>query len=264
MSELQIFDNEEFGEIRVLEIENEPWFVGKDAAEILGYENLSRDINRHVDEEDRFLLTKQKYQNGTLEIPNRGLLIINESGLYSLILSSKLPNAKKFKRWVTSEVLPTIRKHGAYMTDNALEQAIANPDFMIGLLQNLKKEKEEKKRLQEEKCKLEIKIEEDRPKVTFAERVMKSGDNILVRELAKIISDEGFTIGEKRLYTQLRKWGYVCKNSTEPTQRAMNQKYFVVKVGTINTPYGIKEIKTTQVTPKGQIRIVERILEENK
>lgn len=150
------------------------------------------------------------------------------------------------------------------MTDNALEQAIANPDFMIGLLQNLKKEKEEKKRLQEEKCKLEIKIEEDRPKVTFAERVMKSGDNILVRELAKIISDEGFTIGEKRLYTQLRKWGYVCKNSTEPTQRAMNQKYFVVKVGTINTPYGIKEIKTTQVTPKGQVRIVERILEENK
>lgn len=150
------------------------------------------------------------------------------------------------------------------MTDNALEQAIANPDFMIGLLQNLKKEKEEKKRLQEEKCKLEIKIEEDRPKVTFAERVMKSGDNILVRELAKIISDEGFTIGEKRLYTQLRKWGYVCKNSTEPTQRAMNQKYFVVKVGTINTPYGIKEIKTTRVTPKGQVRIVERILEENK
>lgn len=106
------------------------------------------------------------------------------------------------------------------------------------------------------------KIEEDKSKVTFADRVMKSGDNILVRELAKIASDEGFTIGERRLYTQLREWGYICKNSTEPTQRAMDQKYFVVKVGTINTPYGIKEIKTTRVTPKGQIKIIERLLEK--
>lgn len=262
MSELQIFDNNEFGEIRTLSINNEPWFVGKDIASILGYKDISSAILDHVDEEDR--VNSKTQRCFAVELGQRGSWLINESGLYSLIIGSKLPNAKKFKRWVTSEVLPTIRKYGAYMTDNALEQAIANPDFMIGLLQNLKKEKEEKKRLQEEKCKLEIKIEEDRPKVTFAERVMKSGDNILVRELAKIISDEGFTIGEKRLYTQLRKWGYVCKNSTEPTQRAMNQKYFVVKVGTINTPYGIKEIKTTQVTPKGQIRIVERILEENK
>ncbi|WP_297136162.1 phage regulatory protein/antirepressor Ant [Terrisporobacter sp.] len=108
------------------------------------------------------------------------------------------------------------------------------------------------------------KIEEDKPKVTFANRVIKSGDNILVRELAKIVSDEGVTIGERRLYARLREWGYICKNSTEPTQRAMNQNYFVVQVGTIKTPYGIKETKTTKVTPKGQIRIVERILEENK
>ncbi|MBC6695318.1 phage antirepressor KilAC domain-containing protein [Terrisporobacter mayombei] len=94
--------------------------------------------------------------------------------------------------------------------------------------------------------------------------MIKSGDNILVRELAKIVSDEGVTIGERRLYARLREWGYICKNSTEPTQRAMNQNYFVVQVGTIKTPYGIKETKTTKVTPKGQIRIVERILEENK
>lgn len=259
MSELQVFNNEEFGEIRTLEINNEPWFVGKDVAEILGYSRATKAIQDRVDEEDKDVVPIQDSIGRMQNTP-----IINESGLYSLIIGSKLPSAKKFKRWVTSEVLPSIRKHGAYMTDNALEQAIANPDFMIGLLQNLKKEKEEKKRLQEEKYKLEIKIEEDRPKVTFAERVMKSGDNILVRELAKIISDEGFTIGEKRLYTQLREWGYVCKNSTEPTQRAMNQKYFVVKVGTVNTPYGIKETKTTKVTPKGQVRIVERILEENK
>lgn len=108
MNKLQVFKNEEFGEVRSLLINNEPWFIGKQIADILGYQNGSRDIKRHVDEEDRQVI--QNYQNGTLEIPNRGLMIINESGLYSLILSSKLPTAKKFKRWVTNEVLPSIRK----------------------------------------------------------------------------------------------------------------------------------------------------------
>ncbi len=111
--ELQIFNNPEFGEIRTTVIDGEPWFVGKDVADILGYQNGSRDINRHVDEEDR-----QNYQNGTFESP-RGMTIINESGLYSLVLSSKLPTAKKFKRWVTSEVLPTIRKTGSYSVKQA-------------------------------------------------------------------------------------------------------------------------------------------------
>lgn len=115
--ELQIFNNPEFGEIRTTVIDGEPWFVGKDVADILGYQNGSRDINRHVDEEDR-----QNYQNGTFESP-RGMTIINESGLYSLVLSSKLPTAKKFKRWVTSEVLPAIRKHGGYMTPEKVEEA---------------------------------------------------------------------------------------------------------------------------------------------
>ena len=111
--ELQIFNNPEFGEIRTTVIDGEPWFVGKDVADILGYQNGSRDINRHVEEEDR-----QNYQNGTFESP-RGMTIINESGLYSLVLSSKLPTAKKFKRWVTSEVLPTIRKTGSYSVKQA-------------------------------------------------------------------------------------------------------------------------------------------------
>lgn len=114
---IQIFTNPEFGEIRTMTIDGMPWFVGKDVAEILGYQNGSRDINRHVDDEDRRII--QNYQNGTLEVPNRGMLIINESGLYSLILSSKLPGAKKFKRWVTSEVLPTIRREGAYILPRA-------------------------------------------------------------------------------------------------------------------------------------------------
>lgn len=254
----------EGNKVEVFEFKGEVLFNPKDVCKCLDIKD-SNDAIKGFNANQKIKLKNSDTVNTLIrKLNNAGENFLTESGVYKLIFKSRKESAERFQDWVTDEVLPTIRKHGAYMTDNALEQAIANPDFMIGLLQNLKKEKEEKKRLQEEKCKLEIKIEEDRPKVTFAERVMKSGDNILVRELAKIISDEGFTIGEKRLYTQLRKWGYVCKNSTEPTQRAMNQKYFVVKVGTINTPYGIKEIKTTQVTPKRQIRIVERILEENK
>ena len=119
MNELQIFQNPDFGEVRTTVIDGEPWFVGKDVADILRYRNGSRDINRHVDEEDR-----QNYQNGTFESP-RGMTIINASGLYSLVLSSKLPTAKKFKRWVTSEVLPAIRKHGDYQVP---QKAMTEPD----------------------------------------------------------------------------------------------------------------------------------------
>jgi len=114
MNEMQIFENREFGKVRTITIDGESWFIGKDVAEALGYENGSRDINRHVDEEDRKTITSQNYQNGTLEIPNRGLTIINESGLYSLIFGSKLEGAKRFKHWVTSEVLPAVRKTGSY------------------------------------------------------------------------------------------------------------------------------------------------------
>ena len=141
MEELTVFSNNEFGEVRVVAIDGEPWFVGKDVSDILGYQNGSRDINRHVDNDDR-----QNYHFGSFE-SNRGLTIINESGLYSLILSSKLPNAKKFKRWVTSEVLPSIRKNGAYMTEQTLQRALEEPDFLIELATKLKQEKEKNKLL---------------------------------------------------------------------------------------------------------------------
>lgn len=153
MNELQIFNNNEFGEIRVLEIDNEPWFVGRDIATVLEYKNISDALKKHVDEEDKGV-AKCDTPGG-----KQDLAIINESGLYSLILSSKKPNAKKFKRWVTSEVLPSIRKHGAYMTDNVLEQAISNPDFFIGLLENLKQEKEKRKLAEERNQKLNKEID---------------------------------------------------------------------------------------------------------
>ena len=142
MNNIEIFKNAEFGEVRTLTIDDEPYFVGKDVAEILGYADTFGALKKHADEED-----KQNCQNSSFESP-RGLTIINESGLYSLILSSKLPTAKKFKHWITAEVIPSIRKHGAYMTEQTIEQALTNPDFLIQLATQLKTEKEKNKSLE--------------------------------------------------------------------------------------------------------------------
>lgn len=133
-NQIQIFENKEFGKIRVVEIDGLTWFVGIDVAAALGYTNGSRDINRHVDEEDRKSTMIPQYQNGTLVSK---ATIINESGLYSLILSSKLPNATVFKRWVTSEVLPSIRKHGAYITEDTLVKMAQDQDYTAQLLEAL-------------------------------------------------------------------------------------------------------------------------------
>lgn len=135
MNEVQIFNNEEFGQVRTLVINGEPWFVGKDVAEILGYSNTRKALADHVDEEDKGV-TKCDTLGGVQD-----LTVINESGLYGLILSSKMPNAKKFKHWVTSEVLPAIRKHGIYATDNVIDNILNNPDFGIQLLTKLKEER---------------------------------------------------------------------------------------------------------------------------
>lgn len=179
MNDLQIFRNAEFGELTLLEINNEPWFVGKEVAEKLGYENGSRDINRHVSEEDRRII--QNYQNGTFEIPNRGLTIINESGLYSLILGSKLESAKRFKRWVTSEVLPSIRKHGMYAMDELLD----NPDIAIEALTRLKEEREKRKELEFENKVQAQQIAELQPKATYYDLVLQNPDLISTSLIAK-------------------------------------------------------------------------------
>ena len=158
---------------------DEPWFIGKDVTDILGYQNGSRDINRHVDEDDR-----QNYQNGTFE-SNRGMAIINESGLYSLILSSKLPTAKKFKRWVTSEVLPSIRKHGAYMTEDTIKKAMAEPDFIIKLATELKKEQEQNKQLTETCSQQQQVIGELKPKADYVDKILKSNSLVTITQIAK-------------------------------------------------------------------------------
>ena len=146
MNELQIFNNPEFGEIRIIEMDGEPWFVGKDVAEILGYANPSKALSDHVDAEDK--LNNESLSSLNLNLGQRGGWIINESGLYSLVLSSKLPNAKKFKHWITHEVIPIIRKHGAYMTPDVIERTLTDPDYIIQLATTLKEERQKRRVLE--------------------------------------------------------------------------------------------------------------------
>ena len=175
MNDLQIFKNEQFGSIRTLEINGEPWFVGKDVAEILGYSNPSKALIDHIDDED-------KLNNETLSsLGQRGGWLINESGLYSLILSSKLPTAKEFKRWVTSEVLPSIRKHGLYAT----EELLNNPDFMIQALTALKEEREKRKLLETENAQQKQIIGELKPRADYTDRILSNKGLVTITQIAK-------------------------------------------------------------------------------
>ena len=202
MNELQIFNNPEFGEIRTLERDGEPWFVGKDVAMALGYANTKSALVDHVDTEDKQLI--QRGQIATLEIPNRGMTIINESGLYSLVLSSKLPSAKQFK-WVTAEVLPSIRKHGAYMTPETLEQAILNPDTIIKIATALKEEQDKRKALEVANTALTVDNQIMKPKAEYFDELVDRNLNTGIRETAKELgvkqrSFVAFLLDRKYLY----------------------------------------------------------------
>jgi len=253
MNEIKIFENAEFGSVRTIEINGEPYLVGKDVAEILGYANPRKAIIDHVDKEDKTKGVTIRDSMGRKQNP----VCINESGFYSLVLSSKLPNAKKFQRWVTSDVLPSIRKHGAYMTEKTLEQAIADPDFLIRLATELKNEQAKRKEL-------ETKVAEDKPKVLFADAVETAHTSILVGDLAKLIKQNGVDIGQKRLFAYLRENGYLIKNGGSknmPTQKSMEMNLFEVKERTINNPDGTVRItKTTKVTGKGQTYFINKFL----
>lgn len=249
MTDLQIFKNPDFGEIRTIEKDGEPWFVGKDVAAALGYSNTRDALDRHVDIDDKNTVVNPDGNRG-----NPNMIIINESGLYSLVLSSKLPTAKKFKRWVTSEVIPSIRKHGAYMTPETLEAAILNPDTMIRLCTALKDEQDKRKAL-------EVKMEEQKPKVLFAESVEAAKTSILIGELAKLLKQNGINIGQNRLFEWLRNNGYLIKRQGSdynmPTQRAMEMGLFEIKETTITHSDGhIHVSKTPKVTGKGQVYFV--------
>lgn len=179
MNDLQIFNHPDFGEVRTVTIDDEPWFVGKDVAQVLGYQNPSKAILDHVDAEDKL------NNDSLLSLGQRGGWLINESGLYSLILSSKLPGAKEFKRWVTSEILPSIRKHGAYMTPETLQAAILNPDTMIQLCQQLKNEQEKNRELSVTNSRLTVENQIMQPKAEYFDELVDRNLLTNFRETAK-------------------------------------------------------------------------------
>jgi anti-repressor protein len=240
-------------QVRTVLVDDEPMFVGKDVAEILGYSKTRNAISSHVDDDDKKDAPIQGPLGGAQQ-----MTVINESGLYSLVLSSKLSGAKEFKRWVTHEVLPTIRKHGAYMTPETIEKTLTNPDFIIGLATQLKDE-------QARAAALTADNEVMKPKALFADAVSTSHTTILVGELAKLLRQNGVDIGQNRLFQTLRDQGFlISRKGTDwnmPTQRSMDRKLFRVKETAISRSDGTVSIsKTVKVTGKGQQYFINRFL----
>ena len=254
MNEPQLFDFHGQS-IRTVLVDDQPMFVGKDVADVLGYSNTRDALIIHVDTEDKNTVAIHDGNKGN---PNQ--TVINESGPYSLVLSSKMPNAKEFKRWVTSEVLPAIRKHGAYMTPETIEKTLTNPDFIIQLATQLKDE-------QVKTAALTADNETMKPKALFADAVATSHTTILVGDLAKMIKQNGVDIGAKRLFAWLREKGYLIKrigaDYNSPTQRAMELGLFEVKETAISHSDGHVTVqKTPKVTGKGQQYFINRFLQK--
>ena len=252
MNNLQIFKNEEFGEIRTVQLNNETYFVGKDVAIALGYAEPRSAVSKKVEEEDKGV-AKIETPSGIQE-----MTVITESGLYALIFGSKLESAKRFKHWVTSEVLPSIRKHGVY----AVDELIANPEMAIKAFTALKEEREKNKLLQADNDRM-------KPKEIFADAVATSNTSILIGDLAKLIKQNGVETGQKRLFQWMRDNGYLIKRAgadyNMPTQRAMELKLFEVKESTVNNPDGSVRInRTTKVTGKGQMYFINKFIGEDK
>lgn len=256
MNSVKAFANEKFGAIRTTIIGGQPWFVGKDVAKALGYKDTKKAIKMHVNAADmiggRFAPQSITDSMGR----KRQATWINESGLYSLVLSSKLPSAKEFKHWVTSEVLPAIRRDGVYMTDEKAFEVVHNPDGLADLLQQAAEQLREK----------DIEIERMRPKEIFSDAITASNTSILVGDLAKILKGNGVDIGQKRLFNWMRENGYLIKGQRSdrnmPTQRSMDMGLFEIKESSYISGDGVNHItKTPKVTGKGQKYFVNKFLQ---
>lgn len=256
MNQLQIFKNLRFGQVRTLNINKEPWFIGKDVAEILGYTNPLKAIRDHVDEDDKGV--------NEMDTPggNQKLMAINESGLYSLIFSSKLPQAKEFKKWVTSEVIPTIRKTGGYIPTNEEDSESDILAKAVLIAQKTIKQKDKLLKVKEEE--LTRTKENLESKDRFINQIAISENSLLVREVAKIASKEGINIGEKRLWNKLREWGLIFKASTEAKQEGIDRGYFEVVEGSKTNKDKTFTYSTTRVTGKGQVYIIRKLLQEQE
>ena len=250
MSEMQIFEKAEFGKVRVVEREAEPWFVAKDVCECLELTDVSKTISLLDDDE-----------KGTNSIRTPGgeqqMLVVSEPGLYSLILRSRKPEAKAFKRWVTHDVIPSIRKRGLYATPHTVEAMLADPDTAIKLLTSLKEERAKS-------AALAAKVEQDAPKVLFADAVSTSKTSILIGDMAKILAQNGIKIGQKRLFAYLREHGYLMqagRSKNIPTQHSIEKGLFEVKESAVTMPDGsVRTRITPMVTGKGQLYFVKKFL----
>ena len=267
--ELSEFNNEEFGRIRGTLINDEPWFVGRDIAKALGYKNTKDAIITHVGKEDRRVFSRS--ENATIEnhlpkevfpiefvridVPNRGLTIINESGVYSLIFGYKLESAKRFKHWVTSEVLPSIRKHGAYATPQTIDNIIADPDFGIRLLTQLKEERAKAKAAKEE-------LERNKPLIDFANGVGESNTLIDMGEMAKLLCHNGFKIGRNKLFDFLRDQKIILKKKPVPYQEYVNRGYFELREINVSH-FGKPHYKTKTLITGTSQQFIFNLIKEN-
>ena len=251
-SELKIF-NYENANVRTTVRNGEIWFVLKDVCDVLSIQNY-RNVSAKLEDDE-----KDVHQMDTLGGLQK-IIIVNESGLYKTIFRSDKPEAKKFMRWITHEVLPTIRKHGAYITSDKMEELMTDPDTWVKLIRTLQQERREKAMLQNQ-------IEIDRPKIVFADAVSVSESDVLIGELAKILKGNGVDIGQNRLFERLRNDGFlVRRNGSDynlPTQKAMDRQLFKIKETAITHSDGHVTInKTVKVTGKGQLYFVNLFLNE--
>jgi anti-repressor protein len=261
---IQIFKNERFGEVRVVEIEGKSYFAGNDVAKALGYASPKDAVSRHC-------------KGATFHrLPdNQGIMqetkIIPEGDVYRLITKSELPVAEVFESWIFDEILPSIRKQGGYLTQQKIEEALLNPDTLIQLATNLKEERQ-KRELAESKASLMESVAEElyktnesmKPKILFADAVTASDRSILVAELAKILKQNGVEIGQNRLFLWLREHGYLCSKGeyyNQPTQKGMELGLFEIKKTSITKPDGCVLVTcTTKITGKGQLYFVNRFM----
>ena len=263
MNDLQIFKNEQFGSVRTIEKDSKIYFCGSDVAKALGYSNAPDAISKHC-KKDGIVKCDSVDSLGR----KNTLSFINEGNVYRLITHSKLPAAEQFEHWVFDEVLPSIRKHGAYMTADTLEKALLSPDYLIRLATALKHEQEQRKLLEEKNAEQRLKIEEDKPKVIFAEAVETAKTSILVGELAKILKQNGVATGQKRFFEWLRENGYLIKGGSDknmPTQRSMEMGLFEIKETAIAHSDGHTTVqKTPKVTGKGQQYFINKFIGNEK
>lgn len=252
MNNLQIFNSPDFGQIRTIQQNGEPWFVGKDVAQALGYSQTAKAVREHVKDNHKGI--------SVLDTPGgkQETTIIDEAGLYSLVMRAKTEKAEDFQEWVTGEVLPAIRKHGGYLTPDKIEQALTDPDTIIKLATTLKEERAARQQA-------EANLQAAKPKVLFADAVSASDSTILIGDLAKILKQNGYNTGQKRLFQWLRDNGYLIKRQgadyNSPTQHSMELGLFRVKETPIIHADGHVTVnKTVKVTPKAQIYFANKFL----